>query len=58
MDKDFLLTYESNTNRWLGVFAWFKTKEEMLNFIEEFNVTVIEAYKITGIEKLKIPLKN
>ena len=50
MNQPYLLTYK--TEEGFLSYAWFYDEEEMDEFISSENVLVLEAFYITGVEKL------
>lgn len=54
MENNFLLTYNNEKS---GVtfqtFQWFKTEQELRDFVKEWQIEVIEATKIMSSKELK-----
>jgi len=47
MDKNYLLTYQKGNCQ---SYAWFDTEEELDDFVDKYDVYVIEIFKINDIE--------
>lgn len=51
MERQYLLMYKDTNNKG-GTYAWFDTEDEMKDFIEEYNVEVIEGLRIGSVEEI------
>lgn len=51
MDKQYLLLYRDSNNK-EGTFAWFDTEEEMKDFVDNYDMEVIEGLRIGNVEEI------
>jgi hypothetical protein len=56
MNRNFLLTYETSdtTGKQASSYDWFETEKDMREFIEDEDISVIEAIEVTGCREIDL----